>query len=130
MMLDAQIAPSTAISTSETFPVTISKPLKTPTVDPFAPLDTFARRHLGPGPDEVGQMLSTLGYESLDTLAADVIPPAIQLRRALELPAPLGEREALTAEAETATDPERIAEIHTRSWLSMAMWLGFAGSVQ
>ncbi len=66
-----------------------------PAPDLFAPLDTFARRHLGPGPDEVAQMLSTLGYESLETLAADVIPPAIRLRRALELPAPLGERAAL-----------------------------------
>ena len=68
-----------------------------PAPDLFAPLDTFARRHLGPGPDEVAQMLATLGYESVETLAADVIPPAIRLRRALELPAPLGEREALTA---------------------------------
>jgi glycine dehydrogenase len=68
-----------------------------PAPDLFAPLDTFARRHLGPGPGETAEMLATLGYESLDTLAADVIPPAIRLRRALDLPAPKGEREALAA---------------------------------
>jgi glycine dehydrogenase len=68
-----------------------------PTSDFFAPLDTFARRHLGPGPEEVVRMLETLGYESLDALAEDVIPPAIRLRRPLDLPEARGEREALDA---------------------------------
>jgi len=66
-----------------------------PQADIFAPLDTFQRRHLGPGPEETPQMLQTLGYASLDELAEEVIPPAIRLRRPLDLPAPLGEREAL-----------------------------------
>jgi len=66
-----------------------------PAPDFFAPLDTFLRRHLGPQPEEAAQMLRPLGYESLDALADDVIPPAIRLQRALDLPAPLGERAAL-----------------------------------
>jgi glycine dehydrogenase len=68
-----------------------------PKPDFFAPLDTFARRHLGPQPEEAAQMLGTLGYASLDALADDVIPPAIRLRRPLDLPAARGEREALDA---------------------------------
>ena len=63
--------------------------------DPFAPLDAFLPRHLGPNADEAAQMLKTLGYESLEKLADDVIPSAIKLRRALDLPAPKAEREAL-----------------------------------
>jgi glycine dehydrogenase len=68
-----------------------------PAPDFFAPLDTFQRRHLGPQPEEAAEMLRTLGYDSLDALADDVIPPAIRLQRALDLPAARGEREALDA---------------------------------
>ena len=39
-------------------------------------------------------MLKLLGYKSLDDLVEAVIPPAIRLRRPLDLPAALGEREA------------------------------------
>jgi len=91
-MLEASVAPVAA-----SFPVT-SLPqiphLKT-TVDPFAPRDTFARRHLGPQPDEVAVMLKATGYASLEELVDDVIPPAIRLRRPLDLPPAKGERAAL-----------------------------------
>jgi glycine dehydrogenase len=63
--------------------------------DFFAPLDSFRHRHLGPGAGEVAEMLQTLGYASLDALTGDVIPPAIQFKGALELPAAEGERAAL-----------------------------------
>ena len=63
--------------------------------DPFAPLDTFARRHLGLQPDDVAAMLQTVGYPSLEALVDDVIPPAIRLQRPLNLPAAKGEFEAL-----------------------------------
>ena len=95
MMLDAQIAPSAATSTSQSFPDTTPKPLKTPVADPFAPLDTFARRHIGPNPEEIAVMLELVGYASLDDLADAVVPPAIRMKRALDLPAAKGEREAL-----------------------------------
>ncbi len=51
----------------------------------------FERRHLGPNPDDVGRMLETLGYESLDRLIDDSVPAAIRLDRALDLPEPLPE---------------------------------------
>jgi len=68
--------------------------LETP-VDPFVPLDTFARRHLGPQPEDIASMLKTLDYASLEELVDDVVPPAIRLRRPLDLPPAKGEREAL-----------------------------------
>ncbi len=40
-------------------------------------------------------MLATLGYKSLEQLVDAVVPPAIRLNRALDLPAARGEREAL-----------------------------------
>ena len=63
--------------------------------DPFAPLDTFARRHLGPQPEDIATMLKSVGYASLEALVDDVVPPAIRLRRALDLPTAKGERAAL-----------------------------------
>jgi glycine dehydrogenase len=97
MMLDAQIAPPSATSLTPTFPETILTSLKTSAGNPFAPLDTFARRHIGPNPAEVAAMLELVGYASLDDLAGAVVPPAIRMKRALELPAAKGEREALEA---------------------------------
>ena len=91
-MLEASVAPS-----APSIPVTPSPQtshLKTP-ADPFAPLDTFARRHLGPQEEEIAVMLKTTGYASLDELVDDVVPPAIRLKRALDLPAAKGERAAL-----------------------------------
>jgi len=93
-MLEAQTvhAPSTSFPLTSTENPT--KPLKTP-ADPFAPLDTFARRHIGPQPEDVTAMLELVGYASLDDLADAVVPPAIRMKRALDLPPARGEREAL-----------------------------------
>jgi glycine dehydrogenase len=97
-MLEAQIAPVAPPFSTSSLPETPSAPLlKTPLENPFAPLDTFARRHMGPQPEDVATMLELLGYASLDDLVEAVVPPAIRLRRPLELPAAKGEREALEA---------------------------------
>jgi glycine dehydrogenase len=93
-MLEVQTVPLSETFSAPILPGTPSFSLKTP-ADPFAPLDTFARRHIGPQPEEVAAMLELLGYASLDDLVEAVIPPAIRLRRPLELPAAKGEREAL-----------------------------------
>jgi glycine dehydrogenase len=61
----------------------------------LAPLDTFERRHTGSAPADVAEMLRTVGYESVDALADAAVPAKIRLKRALRLPAALGEREAL-----------------------------------
>jgi len=94
-MLEARTAPIAATFLTPPLPETLPTPLKTASGNPFAPLDTFARRHIGPQPEDVATMLKPLGYASLDELADAVVPPAIRMRRVLELPAPKGEREAI-----------------------------------
>ncbi len=58
-------------------------------------LSPFVRRHIGPGEDELEQMLEKIGVESLDGLIDRAIPDSIRLREPLSLPAAVDEREAL-----------------------------------
>ncbi|MEO8361461.1 MAG: aminomethyl-transferring glycine dehydrogenase [Vicinamibacteria bacterium] len=62
----------------------------------LSPVDTFSRRHVGPSESERAVMLKALGAASLDALIEETVPPAIHLRRSLNLPAPLSESELLT----------------------------------
>jgi glycine dehydrogenase len=64
-------------------------------VELLKPLDTFARRHLGPGPLDVARMLEVLGVDSLDELIAETVPANIRLARPLELDPPRSESEVL-----------------------------------
>jgi len=64
--------------------------------------DQFARRHIGPGAEATREMLSLLGYPSLDALIDDAVPSQIRLRRPLQLPATRGEHEVLAALKEIA----------------------------
>ncbi|MFM8525068.1 MAG: aminomethyl-transferring glycine dehydrogenase [Cyanobacteriota bacterium] len=60
--------------------------------------DSFLTRHLGPSPAEVATMLSDLGFDTLESLAAAIVPSDILLppQEALTgLPQPCGESEAL-----------------------------------
>jgi glycine dehydrogenase len=47
--------------------------------------DWFARRHIGPSPDERDRMLETVGAASLDALVDEAIPASIRLARPLNL---------------------------------------------
>jgi len=62
---------------------------------PFAALDSFARRHIGPQEEEIKEMLATLGYSSLDALTDANVPKGIQLNRLLKLSKGKGENEFL-----------------------------------
>jgi glycine dehydrogenase len=66
-----------------------------PLADPFAPQDDFARRHLGPQPADLAQMLETVGVDSLDELIDATVPAAIRLARPLNLPPARSESEVL-----------------------------------
>ena len=57
--------------------------------------DTFVRRHIGPAPADISEMLAELGCATLDELADAVVPTDIRLVGALDLPPPLSESEAL-----------------------------------
>lgn len=59
-----------------------------PAARSFEPLDTFQRRHLGPSPDNVQQMLQSMGYEDLNKFISDVVPSPVLEKRTLKLEAP------------------------------------------
>ncbi|KAM3159553.1 Glycine cleavage system P protein [Lachancea thermotolerans] len=59
-----------------------------PAARSLEPLDTFQRRHLGPNPDNVQDMLKTMGYEDLDKFIETLVPPQVLERRPLQLEAP------------------------------------------
>lgn len=58
-------------------------------------LPPFAHRHIGPDAKEIDRMLQAVGCSTLDELIDATVPESIRLRRALVLPAPLDEPEAL-----------------------------------
>ena len=50
------------------------------------PQDRFIQRHIGPREAELGEMLRTVGAESIDALIDEVVPAAIRLEKPLEAP--------------------------------------------
>ncbi|MCM2371277.1 aminomethyl-transferring glycine dehydrogenase [Aporhodopirellula aestuarii] len=58
-------------------------------------VDGFARRHIGPSESELAEMLSTLGFATLDELSDATVPADIRLDQPLDIPEPRGERETL-----------------------------------
>jgi len=55
--------------------------------------DSFVLRHLGPGQNEVSEMLDTIGVNSLDELIYNTIPSDIRLKNVLNLPEAMSENE-------------------------------------
>src|SRR3977135_803797 len=58
-------------------------------------VDSFAHRHIGPNQQARAAMLTDLGFKNLDALIDATVPPNIRLDRALNLPEPKSESEAL-----------------------------------
>ena len=44
----------------------------------YLPYDFANRRHIGPSPDEMDQMLEVVGAKDLDALIADTLPEKIR----------------------------------------------------
>ena len=88
------------------------------------PLDSIARRHIGPREHELGPMLQTVGFASLDALVDATIPKNIRLAGPMTLSAPAdsprGEAELL-AELRAMAQKNKVA----RSCLGM----GYHGTV-
>jgi glycine dehydrogenase len=59
------------------------------------PSDTFVQRHIGPSPDDVREMLATIGCKSLDELVDQTIPAGIRTSRPLSIGPARGEHELL-----------------------------------
>ena len=85
--------------------------------DLLAPGDTFVRRHIGPGDDEIRGMLEFLGFDSLESLADATVPESIRLRRPLKLGEPRGESELL-AELKSIASQNRVL----RSFIGMGYY--------
>ena len=61
----------------------------------YLPYDFANRRHIGPSPAEMDDMLRTLGTASLDALIDDTLPPSIRQKTPLNFGKPKSERELL-----------------------------------
>ncbi|WP_404863387.1 aminomethyl-transferring glycine dehydrogenase [Georhizobium sp. MAB10] len=68
----------------------------------YQPYDFANRRHIGPSPEEMAEMLKVVGAESLDALIDETVPKAIRQAEPLAWGAPMTEREALDRLRETA----------------------------
>jgi len=55
----------------------------------------FARRHIGPNPEETAEMLRQVGFENLDALIDATVPKNIRLNHEVNLPEAKSEAEAL-----------------------------------
>jgi glycine dehydrogenase len=64
--------------------------------------DRFAQRHLGPTAQDIEQMLTVLGFESVEALIAAAVPAGIRLSQPLAIEAGLSEAEALKKIADIA----------------------------
>ena len=90
-------------------------------IPPFLqPHDTFARRHIGPDEEDVREMLSTLGLDSLEALVEETLPAGIRMQGEIEVGPPRGERELL-AELHQSARRNRVM----RSYIGM----GYSGTI-
>ena len=82
--------------------------------------DGFAPRHIGPNDEEIGAMLASLGYGTMEAFIADVVPASIRLNRPLDLPEALGEKALL----------DRISSIAAENKVFRScMGMGYSGTV-
>ena len=61
----------------------------------YLPYDFANRRHIGPSPVEMAEMLKVVGADSLEALIDDTVPAAIRAKKPLEFGRPKSERELL-----------------------------------
>jgi glycine dehydrogenase len=57
--------------------------------------DAFISRHIGPNDAEIAQMLRAIGFDSLETMTAAIVPAAIKSAQPLALPRAVDEVEAI-----------------------------------
>lgn len=67
------------------------------TLDDLEVHEDFIRRHIGPGQPQIKEMLSELGYDSLNHLIDTAVPPSIRIDDPLDVPASISERKTLSA---------------------------------
>ncbi|MBL4808190.1 MAG: hypothetical protein JKY31_13035 [Rhodobacteraceae bacterium] len=62
---------------------------------PYQPYDFANRRHIGPSPTEMAEMLKVIGVETLDALIDETVPKSIRQKSPLVLQKAMSERDAL-----------------------------------
>jgi len=82
--------------------------------------DDFTRRHIGPGEEQIAEMLSALGVSSLDELTNKTVPASIRLTEPLALPEVKSERYALSY-LRTMADRNKV-------FISM-LGMGYSGTI-
>src|SRR5512144_1548266 len=68
----------------------------------YEPYDFANRRHIGPSPEEMTEMLRVVGVKSLDQLLSETVPEAIRQKAPLDFGPPLSERGVLDRMRATA----------------------------
>jgi len=58
--------------------------------------DDFVTRHIGPRPDDLERMLTTIGVDSVEALIVETVPEPIRMTGGLDLPGPRSETDVLT----------------------------------
>ncbi|SFL43358.1 aminomethyl-transferring glycine dehydrogenase [Shimia aestuarii] len=61
----------------------------------YLPYDFANRRHIGPSPEEMAEMLDVVGASDLDALIDDTVPKSIRQKEPLDFGRPMSERELL-----------------------------------
>ncbi|MGV1804027.1 aminomethyl-transferring glycine dehydrogenase [Agrobacterium vitis] len=77
----------------------------------YQPYDFANRRHIGPSPAEMDEMLKTVGYDSLDGLIAATVPASIRQSMPLVWGKAMSEREALDKLRETANKNKALTSL-------------------
>ena len=71
-------------------------------VERYEPYDFANRRHIGPSPEEIAEMLMPVGARTLEALIDETVPEDIRRRAPSDFGQPLSERGALDRMRETA----------------------------
>ncbi|EAR51182.1 glycine dehydrogenase [Oceanicola granulosus HTCC2516] len=77
----------------------------------YLPYDFANRRHIGPSPAEMDEMLDVVGADSLEALIDDTLPPKIRQAAPLDFGKPLSERELLHRMKVTASKNEVLVSL-------------------
>src|SRR6056297_185545 len=77
----------------------------------YLPYDFANRRHIGPSPAEMAEMLAVVGVSKLDELIAQTVPESIRQAEPLDFGKALSERELLHHMRETASQNEVLTSL-------------------
>ena len=91
-----------------------------PSLSDLEKRDDFVRRHIGPGAEQIKEMLETVGASDIDDLIAKTVPQSIRSKDALDMAAVRSERSALS-------DLRKIAE-RNKVFISM-IGMGYYGTI-